>query len=39
MIYFEQEVEHLEDSKFYFSNDKNSNLSIDLLLGTQGFFY
>ena len=38
MALLEVEVEQLDDAKFYFdSNEINSNLAIDLLLGTQGW--
>jgi alpha-2-macroglobulin-like protein len=37
MVFLESEVDHLEDAHIYLSDQSNANVSIDLLLGTQGW--
>jgi alpha-2-macroglobulin-like protein len=37
MVFLESEVEHFEDSNIYLSDHPNAELTVDLLLGTQGW--
>jgi alpha-2-macroglobulin-like protein len=37
MVFLESEVDHFEDANIYLSDHPNSELAVDLLLGTQGW--